>query len=303
MRKDLNFIIVTDSCAFSLEEFEEIKKNPDTHIWPELLPQHIYYEGEDITGVSTQELSEKIEAKEYLPGSLSTASGSIMVATDIIRRALEFSDARVLVVSTSFFISQSTANGLQVAVEEVIFCNVEYAGRLDYIDSRSTSHGQSLFLRLLDEYDGDDPVAFCEKELIPHIFHRFTEPDLTFALRSGRYSGVAKVFSEALAKFLSSSKRLPYMYLPSDDKLKIHFGRLYTQKKMLEVWRQDYIETHDDNRVIIEFAGTYGKEMAEKLREILEAEGAIVSIYWLPPIILAHTGPVIAWHNKARLVR
>ena len=74
---------------------------------------------------------------------------------------------------------------------------------------------------------------------------------------------------------------------------------------MLEIWRREYVETHEPGEecVIVEFAGRYEEEMAHRLAEMLQGEGADAEVRWLSPPIMVHTGPVLAWHSYCRYDR
>ena len=313
--EDLDWVIVTDDFGLPLNdnlglEIPQFFDADHGRLWPIPVPSEIFCvrrskDGDvsvslGITGITSAELSKKIENGVYPPGALETKGASVYSAEQVIRDVLDTTRGNVLVMSTSSFISKDTADAMSLSVREL---QEVYGKRVMYLDSRSTSRGQTLLLWHLALYDGDDPIGYAERELIPHLAHRFTEPDLSYAALSGRYGGLAKKFFSTAAAYWKKRERMPYMYLPSDNKLQINPWRAYSFDKMLEVWADDYRETHDDNWVIVEFAGDQGRMMAERLSRRLTYEGAHVTMRAVPATIVVHTGPVVAWHNLARTRR
>ena len=293
--------IVTDDCGFSPRELSEyLETAPDSVIYPRLCRASISYDGEELGELSSEELSDGIEAGRFLPGLLKSACVAPTEVEEIIWESMEDFSGPILVVSTSSFISGGTANCMSMVAGELA---KETGREIRYVDSRTTSHGEVLFLKMIDERFGEIAPTDVELEAISRrIFHRFTEPDLSFAVASGRYSGLTKAALEGLVGYWKRRKRMPYMYLPFDDKLKIDFLSVHVERKMLEIWRREYVETHEpgEERVIIEFAGRHEEEMAQRLAEILRAEGAEAEVSWLSPPIMVHTGPVLAWHSYCR---
>ena len=290
--------IVTDDCGFSSRELSEyLRTTPDSAIYPRLCRASISYDGEELGEISPEELSDGIESGRFMPGRLKSACVAPREVEEIIRESLEGCSGPIWVISTSSFVSGGTANCMNMVANELR----EETGRdIRYLDSRTTSHGEVLFLKLVDARFGEIVPTDEEFEAISRrVFHRFTEPDLSFAIASGRYSGLTKAALEGVVGYWKRRKRMPYMYLPFDDKLKIDFFSIHTERKMMEIWRREYVETHEpgEERAIIEFAGRHEEEMAWRLAEILRAEGAEVEVSWLSPPIMVHTGPVLAWHS------
>ena len=202
--------IVTDDCGFSPRELNEyLGTMPDSVIFPRLCRASISYDGKELGEISSEELSDGIETGRFLPGLLKSACVPPGEVEEIIRESMEDFSGSILVVSTSSFVSGGTANCLNMVANELR----EETGRdIRYFDSRTTSHGEVLFLKMIDERFGKIvPTDEGLEAISRRIFHRFTEPDLSFALESGRYSGLTKAALEGLVGYWRRRKRMPYM--------------------------------------------------------------------------------------------
>ncbi|MBQ6130213.1 DegV family protein [Candidatus Saccharibacteria bacterium] len=296
-----DFLIVSDNAGFSEPELEEyLRKNPRSRIFPELVKARITYDDEEIE-LSSEELSARIESGKYQPGRLKSASASLEAAADVVREAAQSFSGAIIVLSTSSYISSSLASVMMNAVNTV----TEETGRknIRYVDSRATSHGQVLLLKLMDsgEVDlADDNAIMLASR---HIHHTFTEPDLSFAVRSGRYNGIGRTLVSGAATLMKAHRWLPWMFLPFDNSLKVDFSRLHTEKRMLAIWAGLFEECSVRPEVIIEFAGEHEFELANKFAKMLTKVGAKPEIQWLSQPIMVHTGPVLAWHAYLDFLR
>lgn len=296
-----DFLIVSDNAGFSEAELHEyLIRNPESRIFPELVKARITYDDREIE-MSSEELSMKIESGKFLPGRLKSAGASLDDAASVVREAARSFPGEIIVISTSSYISSSLASAMMNAVETVS----EETGRdnIRYIDSRATSHGQVLLLKLMDsgevDLSKDDAIMLASR----HIHHTFTEPDLSFAVRSGRYNGIGRTLVSGAATLMKAHHWLPWMFLPFDNSLKVDFSRLHTEKRMLAVWAGLFEECSVRPEVIIEFAGEHELELANKFAKMLTKVGAKPEIQWLSQPIMVHTGPVLAWHAYLDFLR
>ena len=298
--------IVTDECGFSSRERQLVQDGHYKHIWPDIIGVEITYEGNPLShDVTTEYLMARINNGSYLPGHLKTSAMSPMYVLETLKKALDNTTGEIIALSTSCYISSTVANNMAMAVAELSEED-KYRDRIYYVDSRCTSHGQMLLLELLNqfEYRGTKtPLEYLQDDLIPFLAHRFTEPDLTFAIESGRYSGFVKATAKLTANRLKVRGLMPYMTLPVNDRLKPDFLKLHHYKKMVSIWADEFVRTSVDPQVIIEYAGEYMEEKAFYLSDRLTEVGATTRVELLPPPICVHTGNVVAWHNLVNFRR
>ena len=131
-------------------------------------------------------------------------------------------------------------------------------------------------------------------ELGKHIVHLFTESDLRYSAKSGRYNLIQRIAMMTM----SLAHLSPWMYFPSNDKLSMD-GRIRKGNKILHEWVDYYLEhVADDNEFVrIGYGGAKAQERAERLVELLESRTDLsrdrIQLAYVSPIVGAHTGDTV----------
>ena len=150
-----------------------------------------------------------------------------------------------------------------------------------------------LYLQYLAKYTGDD-IETYGRELGKHIVHLFTESDLRYSAKSGRYNLIQRIAMMTM----SLAHLSPWMYFPSNDKLSMD-GCIRKGNKILHEWVDYYLEhVADDNEFVrIGYGGAKAQERAERLVELLESRTDLsrdrIQLAYVSPIVGAHTGDTV----------
>ncbi len=282
MRK---YVIFTDSsCDLSLEERKAIG------IWPTVFPQDIIFNDGVINVDDPEDFYRRQETGEYAPGSLKTSSGSPDDVARILDDIIENCDKDTVIVyaGISPCMSESTANVVGSVLNEY----AEKTGRrFVNIDTQSISNGLATFLQYLAQYDGDDIEDYGQK-LGKHIVHLFTENDLSYSARSGRYNCI----EQAATTVMGALKLSPWLYFPGNNRLSMR--KPCRRGRILGEWADYYAKNvaPDNQFVRIGYGGEESRKMAEELAQRLEKKGVNreqIQFAHVGPLIGVHTGPTV----------
>ncbi len=262
-------------------------------IWPQLFAQNITCNNEDIPLDDPETFYHHLENGDYPPGQLKTSSGGYDSAMQVLNDVVEYTkdDTVVVYAGVSPHMSSGTIAMMQLALES--YAKMYPYRKFIYIDTKCVSNGQATFLQYLAKYDGDDIEAFADK-LGKHIVHLFTQSDLSYSAKSGRYNIVKRIAMMALSKL----KLSPWMYFPSDGKLDMQ-GKLRHGDTILREWVNYYIEhAADDNEFIrIGYGGSVSQRRAEKFAQMLEERAGVtrdkIQMAYVSPVVGAHTGETV----------
>jgi DegV family protein with EDD domain len=262
-------------------------------IWPQLFAQNITCNNEDIPLDDPETFYHHLENGDYPPGQLKTSSGGYDSAMQVLNDVVEYTkdDTVVVYAGVSPHMSSGTIAMMQLALES--YAKMYPYRKFIYIDTKCVSNGQATFLQYLAKYDGDDIEAFADK-LGKHIVHLFTQSDLSYSAKSGRYNIVKRIAMMALSKL----KLSPWMYFPSDGKLDMQ-GKLRHGDTILREWVNYYIEhAADDNEFIrIGYGGSVSQRRAEKFAQMLEERAGVtrdkIQMAYVSPVVGAHTGDTV----------
>ena len=265
----------------------------DYGIWPEVYEQDMTYNGESIDASDADEFYRHLENEDYEPGSLKTAASGFehvaKVLDDIIEHTPE--GTTIVYAGISPYMSAGSVNMIRMAFDEYEVSHPEY----EYIivDTQCISNGLGTYLQYLAEYDGDFIEEYAH-ELGKHIVHLFTESNLNYTAKSGRYNFIEQIFMRSMTSLHLS----PWMYFPSDDKLTTD-KRPRRGDKILHEWVDYYMEhVADDNRFIrIGYGGEAARKRAEKFIDLLERKAGVtrdqIQLAHVSPIVGAHTGDTV----------
>ena len=284
----MRYAIFTDStCDLTLEERQAYG------IWPMIYEQTITYDGCDLSINNPADFYRQLENGDFKPGLLKTSSGNFGNVAKVLDDIIEKTDHDVAIVYAG--ISPYMSSG---SVQTVRMTMDDYAERYPnrtfiYVNTQCISNGLGTFLQYLAKYDGDHIESYGE-ELGKHIVHLFTESNLNFSARSGRYNMV-----ERIAMMTMTITHLsPWMYFPSNDKLSID-GRIRRGDKILHEWVDYYLEhVADDNEFVrIGYGGQKSQERAQKLVRLLGEKVGLesdkIQLAYVSPIVGAHTGETV----------
>ena len=262
-------------------------------IWPKLFAQNITCYSQDIPVDDPESFYRHLENGDYPPGELKTSSGGYDSAMQVLNDIVEHTDDDVVVVyaGVSPHMSSGTVTMMQLALES--YAEMYPYRKFVYIDTKCVSNGQATFLQYLAKYNGDDIEAYAD-ELGKHIVHLFTQSDLSYSAKSGRYNIIKRIAMMALSKL----KLSPWMYFPSDSKLDMQ-GKLRHGDTILREWVNYYIEhAADDNEFIrIGYGGSVSQRRAEKFAQMLEEHAGVthdkIQMAYVSPVVGAHTGETV----------
>lgn len=282
------YAIFTDlTCDLSREE--RIKYG----IWPEIYEQSVTCNGEPVDLSDPDEFYRHLENGDYKPGSLKTAASGYEHVSRVLDDIIEHTDegTEIVYAGISPYMSAGSVNTVKLVMDDY---REKYPERsFIYVDTQCISNGLGTYLQYLAEYDGDS-IEEYGYELGKHIVHLFTESNLNYSAKSGRYNSM-----ERLKMFLASTLKMsPWMYFPSNDKLSTD-SRPRRGDKILQEWANYYVEhAADDNRFVrIGYGGQKSKERAEKFIRILKSKSDItddqIQLAHVSPIVGAHTGDTV----------
>ncbi len=282
------YVIFTDStCDLSREE------RINYGIWPEIYEQSVTCDGEPVDLSDPDEFYRHLENGDYPPGSLKTAATGYDHVAKVLDDIIEHTDesAEIVYAGISPYMSAGSVNTVKLVMDDYREKHPERS--FVYVDTQCISNGLGTYLQYLADYDGDF-IEEYGKQLGKHIVHLFTESNLNYSARSGRYNSL-----ERLKMFLASSLKLsPWMYFPSDDKLSVE-SHPRRGNKILREWAQYYVEhAAEDNRFIrIGYGGEKAHVRAEQFIKILETEAGVsrdfIQLAHVSPIVGAHTGDTV----------
>ena len=262
-------------------------------IWPEVYEQDVTYNGEPVDLSDPGEFYRRLENEEYEPGSLKTAASGYenvaKVLDDIIEHTAE--GTTIVYAGISPYMSAGSVNMVNMVFDDYRKEHPEY--EFVIVDTQSISNGLGTYLQYLADYDGDFIEEYAH-ELGKHIVHLFTESNLNYTAKSGRYNMIEQIFMCGMTKLHLS----PWMFFPSDDKLTTD-KRPRRGDKILHEWVDYYIEhVADDNRFIrIGYGGEKSLKRAEKFIRLLECKAGVtrdqIQLAYVSPIVGAHTGDTV----------
>ena len=262
-------------------------------IWPLLFAQNITCDCEDVPINDPEAFYRHLENGDYPPGKLKTSSGGYDAAMKVLDDVVEHTsdDTVVVYAGVSPYMSSGTVAMMQLALEA--YADMYPYRKFIYIDTKCVSNGQATFLQYLAKYKGNDIEAYAA-DLGKHIVHLFTESNLSYSAKSGRYNLVERFAMMTLSKL----KLSPWMYFPSYDKLSMQ-GKLRHGDTILREWADYYAEhVADDNEFIrIGYGGTVSQSRAEKFIRILEERVGVkreqIQLAYVSPVVGAHTGETV----------
>ena len=282
------YVIFSDStCDLSREE--RIKYG----IWPDVYQQSIIYDDEQIDVEDADMFYDRLDSGDIGPGCLKTSSVGLQdakcILDDIIRKTP--TETTIVYAGVSAIMSSGTSQSVRLAMD---YCIKEYPKRrFVFIDTQCISNGLGTFLQYLSQYEGNSIEDYAH-DLGKHIVHLFTESDLSFSAKSGRYNIVERI----AMMMISFAHISPWMYFPSDDKLSMS-GRVRRGDKILHDWVNYYIEhVAEDNQFIrIGYGGRIAHQRAEKFANLLEQKAGVarecIQLAHVSPFVGVHTGPTV----------
>lgn len=262
-------------------------------IWPKMYEQHITYDGVDIDVHDPAAFYKKLEEGEYEPGRLKTSSAGGEAVAVVLDDIIEHTDHDVAIVyaGISPYMSAGSVQTVKMVMDQYA---EDYPNRrFIYVDTQCISNGLGAYLQYLAKYAGDD-IETYGRELGKHIVHLFTESDLRYSAKSGRYNLIQRIAMMTM----SLAHLSPWMYFPSNDKLSMD-GRIRKGNKILHEWVDYYLEhVADDNEFVrIGYGGAKAQERAERLVELLESRTNLsrdrIQLAYVSPIVGAHTGDTV----------
>lgn len=282
------YVIFTDlTCDLSREE------RINYGIWPEVYEQSVTCDGEPVDLSDPDEFYRHLENGDYPPGSLKTAATGYDYVAKVLDDIIEHTDegTEIVYAGISPYMSAGSVNTVKLVMDDY---REKYPERsFVYVDTQCISNGLGTYLQYLADYDGDF-IEEYGKQLGKHVVHLFTESNLNYSARSGRYNSL-----ERLKMFLASSLKLsPWMYFPSNDKLSAE-SHPRRGNKILHEWAKYYVEhAAEDNRFIrIGYGGEKARTRAEQFIKILETEAGVsrdfIQLAHVSPIVGAHTGDTV----------
>ena len=282
-----NYVIFSDSTC-DLTREERIKFG----IWPEVCELLVTYDDEPIDISNAGEFYRHLKDGDYKPGLLKTAAPRFdnitRILDDIIKNTSE--GTKIVYAGISPKMSSGSVNIVNMAMD---YYREEYPER-DFIivDTQCISNGLGTYLQYLAKYDGDDIEEYGYK-LGKHIVHLFTESNLNYSARSGRYNCIERL----RMRIATGLKISPWMFFPSDGKLSCE-ERFYRGNRILHAWADYYVENvADDNRFIrIGYGGEEAGERAKKFINILVKKGVSrdqIQLAYVSPVVGAHTGETV----------
>ena len=262
-------------------------------IWPDVYEQDITYKGEPVDLSDIDEFYRRLENEEYGPGLLKTAASGYENVTKILDDIMESTAEGTTIVfaGISPYMSAGSVNMVNMVFNDYRQEHPEY--EFIIVDTQCISNGLGTFLQYLAKYDGDSIEEYAH-ELGKHIVHLFTESNLNYTAKSGRYNTIEQIFMRSMTALHLS----PWMYFPSDDRLTTD-KRPRRGDKILHEWVDYYIEhVADDNRFIrIGYGGEAARQRAEKFIRLLEEKAGVtrdqIQLAHVSPIVGAHTGDTV----------
>ncbi len=283
----MKYLIFTDlTCDLTKSERKQYG------IWPEVFMQEMTCNDTVVPQHDIESFYAHFENDEYPAGQLKTATCGVAEAYRVLDDILEHGDpdAAIVYVGVSTHMS-STPTTVKLALTD--YAEKYPERKFIYVDSHCISNGLATFLEYLAKYDGDDIGAYADG-LSKHIMHLFTLRDLSYAANSGRYSGIERLLMLAAGKL----HLIPWMYAPSDDKLKS--GRtIRGSNRILHEWIKYYQEhVADDNEFVrIGYGGAAERPRAEKFIRLLKEQTGLtdaqIQLTHVSPIVAAHTGSTV----------
>lgn len=286
--KNGDFVIFTDGCA-DLTKEEMLLYG----IWPETAPFTVSVHEKEVDFSDMDHFYDCLADGTYPPQYLKTSCPSPITIDCLLERIVAQTPDHVAIYycGTSPYISSGTFNAHRMVIDD-------FQERYPYrqfcvINTTCTSNGQGLILQYLARYEGDDLIA-CAEGLGARMMHLFTQRELEFSAKSGRYGA----FERAGMVTLSKMKLSPFMFFPSDDKLSTH-GMMRRGDTILREWAQYYIEHRAASDTIVRIGYGHADERAraERFAEILKAQAGLadeqIQLARVGTAIGAHTGPTV----------
>ena len=283
-----DFVLVTDAtCDLTPEERERYG------IWREVPHLSVTVNDQEVPIDNIDDFYGHLTDGSYPPDKIRTAASGPMEVCEVLEEIVRKtpSDVRIIYAGTSEHISAGTKNAFAVAMKQILpekFPEREFVA----IDTMCTSNGQGLALQMLAKYEGDDLVAYAQW-VGQHLAHIFTQRELAFSARSGRYGVLQSTLMKAISGVLA-----PFMYFPSDDKLTIAPALIPT-RKLLEEWVSYFMAHYDERYPVLRigYGGDQERRRAEifvrKLRAAGLPEDFEVQMARVGPVVGAHTGPTV----------
>ncbi len=283
-----DFVIFTDGCAdLTLEEKQKYG------IWPETAPFSISVHEHDVGFAEIGQFYECLADGTYPPQAIKTACPSLADIDSLIERIVAQTPEHVAIYycSTSPYISSGTVTAHEMMLDAY---REQYPKRkFVTIDTTCTSNGQGLMLQTLAQYTSDDLVGYAA-EVGSRMMHLFTQREMEFSAKSGRYGALKSAGMVALSKL----KLNPFMFFPSDDKLSVH-GAMRRGDMILREWVQYFIEHRAalDTPIRIGYGHESERARAEKFVEMLKRDAGVtddqIQLARVGAAIGAHTGPTV----------
>ena len=284
----MKYVIFSDSaCDLTKKELKRYG------IWPDLFTQGITCNSKNVSYSNVEAFYERFDEGLYPPDSLKTASSGDDEIRKLLSRIVKKTDPDEIIVYAGISQHMSSTTSMIVRTTMTEFAEKHPDRKFIFIETHCVSNGLATFLEYLAKYDGDDIEGYAE-ELGKHIMHLFTLRDLSYAMRSGRFSLAERVKS-MIAGLMKIS---PWMYAPYDGQLNAS-GRGYRGDLLLHEWVNYYIEhvAEDNEFVRIGYGSESEHERANKLIRMLKEKAGLtdeqIQLARVSPVVCAHTGSTV----------
>ena len=263
-------------------------------IWPDICMQGMTCGGKDVNFSDTEAFYANMENGLYPPGELKTSAPTRAEVERVLDGIIEKANpcSTIVYAGVTAHISEGTVNVVNGVMNEYKenYPNFSFV----YIDTMSISNGQAVFLQYLAKYKGDDILGYAEK-LRTHIVHLFTERDLRYSMKSGRYN----LLEQAKILLANTLHFSPWMYCPSYDKLCVGKQKIRGDK-ILHEW-VDYFMEHraeDTDFIRIGYGGPAELPRAQKFIRLFKERTGFTD----EQIQLTHTSPIVGAHTGSTVL-
>ena len=263
-------------------------------IWPDVAPLSVTVNGENVDYSDIDDFYDKLKDGTYAPGSIRTACPSPetieRLLVDIINNTPDY--VNVYYLGASPYISAGTFNAHRMVMAE--FAERYPMRKFVCIDTTCASNGTALASQYIAASDAEDKdIELVAEDITKHTMHLFTQRELSFSAKSGRYNTFERIALGAMEKMKIS----PNMFFPREDKLSI--AGIARGDTILNEWVNYFVQNRVDDDTTIRIAyGHHDEEArARKFVDKLKNAGAVrdeqIQYARVGSAIGAHTGPTV----------